>query len=240
MDIESIIRVPYTTAPNMVCNIGAVYNKNPDPAKIQAKTTEILRFGQDLYGNNAPHLVGRACEHLGLPCTESIEHFAMNFEEDVAIVSDGRLEAICFCFPSSWIPRTRLGWALGDIHRHVADSDRLTEASVRIAQAMATRPSFRRYVWTISNSGDLSQHPDRKDPKVPQRLEDLYFRCETQTTEPLGDGRSSLFFVGVDTCPLIDIWDEHSGLIKESVGTMTDAVLDYKNLRHIKNLLFVS
>jgi hypothetical protein len=245
MPIEFPVRVPYTTAPNMVRNTGAVFNKKPNRQILEQKRLELIRHNKDLYAQTDLaanlRLVGRALEYCGLPTYYGIQQLAMSLEEDIAIMHRGRLEAIAFCFPSSWIPRERIGQALTDIHAPVADGEHLRKMSQRIAETMADseQGSFRRHVWTISNSGALSQHPAAKSDLVPATLEDLWFRLETQTTAPLGDGVSSLFFVRVETEPLSKIWnDENKRLILvDSVNSMTDAVLEYKNLHHIKELL---
>ena len=38
---------------------------------------------------------------LGVDKTDSIKELALNFREDIAILHNGILESICFCFPSS-------------------------------------------------------------------------------------------------------------------------------------------
>jgi hypothetical protein len=240
MQIDQIVRVPYSTAPHMMRNTGEVFNSNPDQRFIQEKIKSIAANGNDLYGTNdiGKKLVPVAATYCGLKA-DTIEQLALQLEEDIAIMHQGVLVSICFCFPSSWIPVSRIGCSLMDIHKHVADGDRLVSASTKITEVMATQGSFRRHVWTISNSGDLSQHPNVKSDHIPTAIDQLYFRLETQTTAPLGDGVSSLFFVKVETCPLSTIWQnaDSKRLIKDSIESMSDAVLDYKNLRHIKTIL---
>lgn len=245
MPIEFPVRVPYTTAPNMVRNTGEVFNRRPNKRILELKRQELIKHRTDLYGQTDlaanKRLASRALEYCGLPNWYGLQQFAMSLEEDIAIMYQGRLETIAFCFPSSWIPSSRLGMTLAEIHEPVADGDKLRQMSQRIAETMADpeQGSFRRHVWTIANSGELSQHPQSKSTKVPETIEDLWFRLETQTTVPLGDGETSLFFVRVETEPLAVIWsnqDQRQTLI-DSVNSMTDSVLTYKNLHHIKEIL---
>jgi hypothetical protein len=104
--------------------------------------------------------------------------------------------------------------------------------------------SFRRYVWTITNSPRLSQHPSHKNANIPVTIEDLYDRVETQTTLPLPSttGRSSLFLVKVEVCPLSHFWSnlEERQTLYDSIFSMSEAVLEYKNLRTIKTILMDS
>lgn len=237
------IQVPYTTRPQMARNTGPIYNNNPDPAYIEAKKVELDRFGAGLWGHTheavVERLVARTSKFLGLREVDNIADLALNFEEDVAIMHNGILSAICFCFPSSWVPAERVGMALSEIHGPVADNHHLVLSSDKLAKTMADSVlgSFRRQVWTITTNPGLSNHPSYKTMTEPTGIEDLYFRLETQTTAPMGDGITSLFFVKVNVVPLTTIWDQHSSRIKDSINSMTDAVLDYKNLRRIRSLL---
>jgi len=94
-------------------------------------------------------------------------------------------------------------------------------------------------VWTLSNSGELSQYPDGKSSVVPNTINDLWFRMETQTTSPLGDGESALFLVKVDVVPLREIWEVESNriLLTSSINSMSENVLRYKGLEHIKSIV---
>jgi hypothetical protein len=243
MPIEFPVRVPYTTAPNMVRNAGPVFAQKPRLDYIRQKQQELTRHGNDLWAElpGANNLIQQATRDLGLIQTSNIVNFALQIEEDIAVMHRGRLVAICFCFPSSWIPAERIGQELTRIHDPVADGDNLRRMSQRIAETMAdpAQGSFRRHVWTIANSGELSQHPDCKNTSRPGTIDDLWFRLETQTTLPIGDNQSSLFFVRVETEPLSTIWSEATkrDTLLDSINSMTDAVLTYKNLHHIKEIL---
>ena len=227
----------------MVRNTDTIIVREPNLNYIRQKNQELIKRGNDLWAEmpGASLLIQQATRELGLVETSSIVNFALQIEEDVAVMHHGRLVAICFCFPSSWIPRERIGQTLTDIHGPVADGDNLRRMSQRIAETMAdpAQGSFRRHVWTISNSGELSQHPAAKSNRVPAGIDDLWFRLETQTTMPLGDGESSVFFVRVETEPLSVIWNdlEKRQVLMDSINSMTDAVLTYKNLHHIREIL---
>jgi hypothetical protein len=96
---------------------------------------------------------------------------------------------------------------------------------------------FRRYVWTLTSLRSLSQLPSYTR-LTPQSINDLYFRTETQTTVGIG-GDICLFFVKVNMLPLQQLWDdpEKRTLIVDSINSMSEAVLDYKNLGLIKRIL---
>lgn len=218
----------------MVRNTGKIFCYPPDRQIIDKKKLELERYGTDLYGQ----LSGfeKIMEKAALSCnvySDNILDLALRLEEDVAVMHQGRLSAICFCFPSGFRPSKRLGLELTEIHKSVADSDLLVKASSGISRAMCEQPSFLRYVWTVTNNSDLSNHPENAKNTNPETIDDLYFRWETQTTASI-DSETSLFFVKVNVIPLKDIWNER---ILDSINSMSDSVLTYKNLHGIKKLL---
>ena len=245
MNIEEIIKVPYTTQPRMSKNQGEIFNKSPDPKYIQAKKHQLELFNNELHGETyesvTNQLVRRASAYMGLPITGSIIDLSLQIEEDIAIMHNGILSSICFCFPSGWIPRTALGKTLAEIHSPVADGDHLRKVSDKLTRTMSdpVLGSFRRTVWTITKVPGLSCHPSIVDCYREDSidLKSLFFRWEEQTTFPFQDCKTSLFFVKVNVVPLISIWDEHNELIKDAIDSMSDAVLQYKNLHEVKHFL---
>lgn len=218
----------------MVKNTGPVFVSPPDPAILKQKKSEIERYGRDLYGQVQG--LERVIEKAALYCnvySDQIIDLALRLEEDVAVMHQGRLAAISFCFPSGFIPASRLGMFLADIHAPVADSGMLVKSSPGIAKVMCEQASFVRHVWTVTANPDLSNHPDNQKDMIPRSLSDLYFRYEHQTTAMI-DGETSLFFVRVNVLPLSEVINDR---ILDSINSMTDAVLTYKNLHQIKVLL---
>lgn len=228
------VKTPYTTGPNMVRNTGPVFISSPDQKIIQSKKLELERYSTDLWAQseNVEKVISKAAEYCNV-YTDNIVDLALRLEEDIAVMYQGRLAAICFCFPSGFKPAERVGMLLGDIHKPVADGEMLVRASPGITRVMCEQPSFRRYVWTITANPDLSNHPDNHKNTIPVSIDDLYFRYETQTTARVDDD-TSLFFVKVDVVPLRNVWNQK---ILDSINSMSDAVLEYKNLHHIKHLL---
>ena len=231
------VKTPYTTGPNMVRNTGPVFISPPDQKIIQSKKLELEKYSTDLWaqGENLEKITSKAAEYCNV-YTDNIVDLALRLEEDIAVMHQGRLAAICFCFPSGFKPAERVGMLLGDIHKPVADGEMLVRASSGITRVMCEQPSFRRYVWTITANPDLSNHPDNHKNTIPVGIDDLYFRYETQTTARVDDD-TSLFFVKVDVVPLRNVWNQK---ILDSINSMSDAVLEYKNLHYVKKLLNTS
>jgi hypothetical protein len=117
------------------------------------------------------------------------------------------------------------------IHDPVADNEQLLKSSKKLSEYMC-KQSIKRWVWTITTFPELSNFPGYSKPEV-DKIEDLFFRLETQTSVPL-DRNTSLFFIKVEVLPLLDVWNVK---IQESINSMSENILNYKDLQQIKKLL---
>ena len=173
----------------------------------------------------------KVTELLGSNQTDSFFETAMKIEEDIAVMHNGKLVAVCFCFPSGWIPGNELNSDLSKLHAPVADNELLIKSSKKLEQHM-NKQTIRRWVWNVTTISNLSNHPNIERPKIID-FDSLHFRLETQVSTPLDD-ESSLFLVKVDVFPLKKVWNEK---ILESINSMSESVLKYKNLIEIKKFL---
>ena len=228
------VKIPYTTGPNMIRNTGPVFISPPSQEIIKAKRTELEKYGTDLWAQESglESVIQKAAKYCNV-YSDNIVDLALRLEEDVAVMYQGRLAAICFCFPSGFKPCEIISKPLAEIHQAVADGEMLVKSSPGISRVMTEQNSFRRWVWSVNMNADLSNHPSiKKDIKL-SSIEDLYFRVETQTTARV-DEDTSLFFVKVDVVPLKTVWDQR---ILDSINSMSHNILTYKNLHKVKELL---
>ena len=234
MNID-FIKVPFSNNPSMQKYDGPLFNSNPDEKYLSEKHLQIKKYGKDLFGQTEQYessdLNKKVSQTLGLEETESLLETAMKVEEDLAVMHNGKLEAICFCFPSGWIPGNKLSADLSKLHLPVADNNLLLKSSEKLSKHM-NKQTIRRWVWNVTTVPGLSNHPREERPLL-SNFENLYFRLETQISTPL-DKFSSLFLVKVDVIPLIEVWDTK---IQESINSMTEDVLNYKNLQKVKELI---
>jgi hypothetical protein len=226
-------------APDIVKYDGPVFNESPNGYYIKEKMKELSVLKSELtaYLPEERHLANLLADYCIIPSTK-IEDIALYLEEDVAIMHQGHLSSICFCFPSGFSPADKIGKSFAEIHGHIPESDRLLKASANISSAMAKKDAkYRRYVWALSSLSSLSQHPSYQRPD-PKKIEDLWFRTETQTSVGLGDD-TSLFFVKVEMIHLPQIWDDidKRKLILDSVSSMSDQILEYKGITKIKTIV---
>ena len=234
MNID-FIKVPFSNNPSMQKFDGLLYNQNPDEDYLFDKKVQFEKYGLDLYGQTEQfenkNLNRKVIELFGSDQTDSFFETAMKIEEDIAVMHNGKLVAICFCFPSGWIPSNELNSDLSKLHDPVADNELLIKSSKKLVQHMS-KHTIRRWVWNITTISNLSNHPKIKRPKIID-FDSLYFRLETQISTPL-DNESSLFLVKVDVFPLKKVWNEK---MLESINSMSENILKYKNLIEIKKFL---
>jgi len=232
------VKVPYTVGPDIVKYEGPAFNANPDPTYLLEKKKELELHGSHVCGtisNNYLHHLNTFC---GIDVNTTLPEICVKLEEDVAILKDGHLHTIGFCFPSGFYPAQKLGLSFFDMHLPVGDGETLRRSSEKVSALISKQDAmFRRYVWTLTSLPSLSQLPSYVKP-TPQSINDLYFRTETQTTVGIG-GDICLFFVKVEMHPLQQVWDdpEKRTLIVDSINSMSEAVLDYKYLGIIKEVI---
>jgi len=232
------VKVTYTVGPDIVKYEGPAFNANPNPTYLLEKKKELELYGSHVCGtisNNYLHHLNTFC---GIDVNTTLPEICVKLEEDVAILKDGHLHTIGFCFPSGFYPAQKLGLSFFDMHLPVGDGETLRRSSEKVSALISKQDAmFRRYVWTLTSLPSLSQLPSYVKP-TPQSINDLYFRTETQTTVGIG-GDICLFFVKVNMHPLQQLWDdpEKRTLIVESIHSMSEAVLAYKNLTHIKSII---
>lgn len=164
------------------------------------------------------------------------------FEEDLAVLDgeDASLPWLCVCAPSHWAPEDKLGLPFAAVHAPVADGELLRAASQQLVQLATGGEHWERFVWTVTPSPRHDQHP-RRQPRAPWPptpdpeafAAQCWLRVERQTFLPIGQGtRQAVFTIRVMLQPLTQAVDtpQKAGRLHDSLASMSDAVLAYKNL----------
>ena len=229
------IKTPFTNNPSMQKYSGDLVNNSPRSKYIEEKLIQISLRESELCGETKLFqklkLLDKVSNLLDIQKFKTIKDLSMEIEEDIAVMHKGKLEAISFCFPSGWIPTKALGKDFAFLHEPVADNDLLIKSSQKLSKYMCSH-SIQRWVWNVTTIKNLSNHPTINRPEL-SSFEELYFRLETQISTPV-DEETSLFLVLVEVVPLNKIWNSR---ILESINSMSDNVLKYKNLIEIKKYL---
>lgn len=232
------VKVPYTVGPDIAKYEGAAFNAHPDPIYLFEKKKALAINSLQICGSTSTDYLHHFNTFCGFDVNTTLPEICVRLEEDVAILKDGFLQSIGFCFPSGFYPTKKLGLSFFDMHLPVGDGETLRRSSEKVSVLISKKDAmFRRHVWTLTSLPSLSQLPSYTRP-VPQTIDDLYFRTETQTTVGI-DGSICLFFVKVNMHPLQQVWDdtEKRQMVLESINSMSDAVIAYKNLHLIKEVV---
>lgn len=212
---------------------------------------EKQKFYDPVYGDNASQeLIGAAIQALSRldptapnPCglDGRVWELSMNMQEDWVIWApnrEGELspQVLSVCLPSGWNPREKVNLSFLKMHEPVPDFDLVNRAADNIARMITEKGPFIRHVWTVTNSSELNRLPGRCREWQNESLDDMWFRCERQMTIPI-DGYAALFLIRVYMQPLARIMaiPQRRELIVESINSMSDAVLAYKNLSYVKD-----
>jgi dimethylamine monooxygenase subunit A len=166
----------------------------------------------------------------------------LRFEEDFAVLdgATGTLPWLCVCVPTHWAPEDKLGLDFAAVHRPVADNAALLAAGQQLVALATSGECWERFVWTISASARYDQHPGRH-PRAPWPATDdgqafaaaCWLRVERQTFFPVGQGtRQAVFSIRVMLEPLMTAARAPGAAqrLHDSLASMSQAVLEYKNL----------
>ena len=245
MNIKEIVQTPYSTAPRFT-PIDFVEFKDYLQEAFEERLIEYntlmgdMSFESDLAVEKK--LVKKTSEAMNLSDCPFLDIIEMGLEipDDVIIMYKGKVEAAFVAMASSWNPRTVQGKTLAEVHQPVADNEMLVRASDGIWRSMTSGKSFHRHVWGISPLKGLSNHP-RHWPETfeVKSLDDLYFRIEHERTLTV-DKDTAAFFIDVEVMPLSTVFhlkEEYRGLIKDSINSMSENILAYKNLEEVKEMI---
>ena len=170
------------------------------------------------------------------------EALPLAFEEDFAVLdgNTGQLAWLCVCAPSHWSPEEKLGLDFAAVHAPVADNAALQAAAGHLVRLATGGERWERFVWTISPSPRYDQHPLRQQ-RTPWPVgltpaafaSTCFLRAERQTFFPVGQGtRQAVFTIRVMLQPLTQAVSttQQAQRMHDSLASMSDAVLAYKNL----------
>tara|TARA_R110002050_G_scaffold160692_1_gene290046 strand:- start:175 stop:948 length:774 start_codon:yes stop_codon:yes gene_type:complete len=248
---EHVIRNPFDMKPVFTNCEKPKFNANETDLEIQnQKLIELNNLGDNIWFETEiaqkEKLAERTAAKLSLfnqpndyqlftECN-NIKDLGLAIEDDVVIMHKGKLEACFVAFPSSWNAGDKVGKSLAELHEPIADNEALLRASDGIMRAMTSGQSYHRYTWGISSLDGYSNHPLYEKPEF-DSLDNLTFRVEHERTMTVTEGTTAVFLIHVDTYPLKEVLKTDFGLIKEAIDSMTDSVLEYKNLFKVKELM---
>jgi len=153
---------------------------------------------------------------------------------------DLQASLLAVAMPSGWDPAKKLGQGFLDLHQPVADAEMIRRAAPSLCTMMRAPGALRRHVWTLANTDDLSRHPSDMVEKDAASIDDVWFRCERQTTFALLDGAVVLFVIRVYVERLTEVLAVESARARTMLAalrSMSGPVIAYKSLQQIQPLV---
>ena len=248
---EHVIRNPFDMKPVFNICENPKFNANETDLEIQnQKLIELNNLGDNIWFETDVAVEEKLSEKTAAKLSlfnqpddyqlftecNNIKDLGLAIEDDVVIMHKGKLEACFVAFPSSWNAGEKVGKSLNELHEPIADNEALLRASDGIMRAMTSGQSYHRYTWGISSLNGYSNHPLYEKPDF-DSLDDLTFRVEHERTATVVKDTTAVFLIHVDTYPLKEVLRTDFGLIKESIDSMSESVLQYKNLLKVKELM---
>ena len=172
-------------------------------------------------------------------------------EQDFCIIDNqpgsptmGCVPFMCVCLPSRWAPEEKVGLSFAQIHTPVPESSLIVQASSHLMRLASGGEHWERFVWTISPTPQLDQHPTRwpasawpSDLGASDFAQKCWLRTERQTLLPVlqsGECHQAVFTIQVMTQPLTTAVAKdaaNADRLAQALGSMSQAVLEYKGLQ---------
>ena len=243
MNIKEIVQTPYKTTPRFTPIDDVIFKPYTQDA-FEQRLNEYNSLGDEIAFESdiakkecLVEKTSRAMQLEDEPFHDMID-MGLEIPDDIIIMHKGKVEAAFVAMASSWNPGEVAGMTLEEVHQPVADNEMLLKASEGIWRSMTSGKSFHRHVWGISPLKQLSNHPSYTRPTY-NDLNDLYFRVEHERTFTV-DKDTAAFFIDVEVMPLPTVFHlkkEYKDLIKDSINSMTENILEYKNLEQVKRMI---
>jgi len=239
-NFNGLIRVPFDMNPRF-SPIDDLEFKDYSQKLFDERHNEFKTLGDEIYFESDVSKENRLVQKTthALQITNepfyNVVDLGLEIPDDIIIMHKGKVEACFVAMASGWNPSEVKGMTLEQVHQPVADSETLRKASDGIWRAMTSGKCFHRYTWAITSLDSLSNHPSYERPEI-KSLDDLTFRVEHERTFTV-DEDTAAFLIDVERYPLNFVLERNGGLLKRCINSMTDNVLEYKNLIEVKELL---
>lgn len=228
------IDVPYRMRPNLRL-LGEDEPITYQDKQYEYYITEKKKSMCPVYGNNWTMPLRDSVLRY-LQC-DTIDQATTRYQEDFVVWAPNMkgelsIQMASVCFPSSWDPVEKVNKTFAEIHEPISDNEMIMAAADKIATMITQKGPFTRSGWFIHNSSELNRHPSVKKPWTNETINEMFYRCERQVTVPFND--HAIFFIRTYVAPLSSV---DYNKLKESINTMSEETLTYKDMHHAKKVL---
>ena len=187
---------------------------------------------------------------------------SLAFAQDFAVIdaASGCIPWLAVCLPSHWAPEDKVGRHFAEVHAPVADNALLIAAGAHLMQLVTGAERWERFVWTITRSPHLRQHPAHDDAApwpaasgagadegtgadarvdADRLAAHAFFRTERQTFIPVPSQAQAIFTIHVETRPLALALAAPADArrVHDALASMSPAVLAYRGLTLVRERL---
>jgi len=173
---------------------------------------------------------------------------SLAFAEDFAVIdaASGCIPWLAVCLPSHWAPEDKVGRHFAEVHAPVADNALLVNAGAHLMRLVTGAERWERFVWTITHSPDLRQHPSEGSASgwpvtgdADELAASAFFRTERQTFIPVPSQQQAVFTIHVEMQPLVQAMaaPAHARLVHDALASMSPSVLAYRGLTDVRGRL---
>ena len=245
---QALLAVPgFDASPALQALCAHAADEHPDALSVDPNAAlHAHHLGWSLHGDepvgNGPAEIGACLRALParwrLPALMSLA-----FAEDFAVIdaASGCIPWLAVCLPSHWAPEDKLGRHFAEVHAPVADNALLIAAGAHLMRLVTGAERWERFVWTITRSPGLRQHPAHDDaPPWPstaaadadQLAATAFFRTERQTFIPVPSLAQAIFTIHVETrsLALALAAPADARRVHNALASMSAAVLAYRGL----------
>ena len=250
---QALIAVPgFDSAPALQALCSHATTEHPEAFVFNLDgVCEARHLGWSLRGTEP---VGNGAAEIGaclraLPAEQRLPALlSLAFAEDFAVIdaASGCIPWLAVCLPSHWAPEDKVGRHFAEVHAPVADNALLIGAAAHLMRLVTGTERWERFVWTITRSAKLHQHP-KHDVAGPWRADldadglaaQAFFRTERQTFIPMPEQQQAIFTIHVESHRLTDALaaPADARLLHDALASMSAPVLAYRGLTDARDRL---
>ncbi len=268
---QALLAVPgFDAAPALQALCAHAAAEHPDAFSIGPHSAlRAHHLGWSLHGNapigDGPAEIG-ACLRALPACWRVPALLSLAFAEDFAVIdaASGCIPWLAVCLPSHWAPEDKVGRHFAEVHAPVADNAMLIAAGAHLMQLVTGAERWERFVWTITRSPHLRQHPANDDAApwaaasgagagadegtgadarvdADRLAANAFFRTERQSFIPVPSQAQAIFTIHVETRPmtLALAAPADARRVHDALASMSAAVLAYRGLTPVRERLLV-
>ena len=143
--------------------------------------------------------------------------------------STSQLIAAHLCAANHWSARDKVHMDMQHLHQQVPEFTEENQEPDRLLQSISNKGKpYVRFAWGLSEHAILNQHPNLQT--TPQSSDHLFMRIERQVIWPIPDSKVLLFTIRTYFRECATLEEQQRLSLINTVNSMSEATLAYKNI----------